>query len=443
MEKNKIQNILLTGYANVCRFLLAVVFVFSGFVKANDPLGFFYKLGDYSVAFNLTEWLSDSMLMFATLALATLEFTLGVYLFFGINRRLASSLVVLLMGVMTPLTLYLALKNPISDCGCFGDAIVLTNWQTFWKNVVLLIASVSVLFLRNRLFRVVTRRSEWLISFNTLLYVVVLSYYCLSHLPVFDFRPYHISSNIPANMEIPEGAKMPVYETVFVMEKNGVEQEFSLENYPDSSWTFVDRRTIVKEPGYEPPIHDFALQRVEDGEDITEQVLSDEGYTFLLVAHRIETADDGYSDLVNELYDYSRKYGYAFYGLTASTEETVEQWLDRTGGEYPFCNVDEITLKTMVRSNPGLILIKNGVVLNKWANEDIPDEYQLTASLEEIPLGQVHVKKAGSKIIICIMWFIIPLLLISLFDRLFFHRKPKMLEETKEEDNNTINPLIK
>lgn len=433
---------MLAVVANVCRFALAVVFVFSGFVKANDPLGFQYKLGDYVHAFGLTEWVSEPVLLFSTVGLAALEFTLGVYLFFGINRRLTSWVTVLMMGAMTPLTLYLALENPVSDCGCFGDAVVLTNWQTFWKNVALSVAAVLVLCLRNRLFRIVTRRSEWLVSVNTLLYIIILSYYSLQHLPVFDYRPYHIGAGIPEGMEVPEGAKKPVYETLFVMEKGGERREFALEDYPDSTWTFVDRKTVLKEAGYEPPIHDFALLRMADGEDITEEVLADSAYTFLMVAHRLEEADDGYSDLLNEVYDYCRKHGYAFYGLTASTEEVVEQWLDRTGGEYPFCSVDDITLKTMVRSNPGLMLIKSGVVLNKWANADIPDEYQLTAPLEQLPLAQGHVQGKGMKIAVCILWFLLPLMLISLIDRLyFFHKRRQLGKQLKTDKENNINPF--
>lgn len=429
--------------------MLAVVFVFSGFVKANDPLGFQYKLGDYLLAFGMLEWFPEWVLMIATVALATLEFMLGVYLLFGINRRFTSWLVVLLMGVMTPLTLYLALENPVSDCGCFGDAVILTNWQTFWKNVVLTIAAVIVLCMRKRMFRVVTPRSEWLVSVNTLLYIIILSYYSLSNLPVFDFRPYCIGASIPQGMEIPEGAQTPVFETLFIMEKEGKRQEFSLDNYPDSTWTFVDRKTVIKEAGYEPPIHDFSLLRMADGEDITDLVLADSGYTFLMVAHQLEKADDSYSDLLNEVYDYCREHGYTFYGLTASNEEVVDQWLDRTGGEYPFCNVDDITLKTMVRSNPGLMLLKEGVVLNKWANENIPDEYQLTAPLELLPLAQGHVQGKGVKIATCILWFVFPLLLISLLDRIyFFYRRNRLARllgdrQRMNEEENNINPLIK
>ena len=431
--ESKTRNTILTVVANLCRFILAAVFVFSGFVKANDPLGFQYKLNDYVLAFGLTEWFPDYILSLATGALAMLEFTLGVYMFFGINRRLTSWTITLLMGVMTPLTLYLAVKNPVSDCGCFGDALVLTNWQTFGKNVFLTIAAVSVLCMRNRLFRIVMQRNEWLISVNTLLYITILSYYSLQNLPVFDFRPYHIGADILEGMTIPEGAKKTVYETRFILEKDGVRQEFCLENYPDETWSFVDSKTIVKEAGYEPPVHDFELMRFSDGEDITEQVLSDSNYTFLMVSYQLDSADDSYSDLLNEMYDYSKKYGYNFYGLTASSEEMVEQWLDRTGGEYPFCSMDEITLKTMVRSNPGLLLIKDGVVLNKWACGNVPDEYQLTGPLNQLAFAQGDSRGKWIKIGTCIMWFLIPLFLISLMDRCYFFYTRRRQKQPEQE----------
>lgn len=445
--ESKRQHIILSVLTNVCRFLLAVVFVFSGFVKANDPLGFQYKLGEYVSAFGLAEWMPEAMQTFATIALASVEFTLGVYLFLGTNRRLTLWGIMSLLGVMTPLTLYLALENPISDCGCFGDAIVLTNWQTFWKNVVLLVMAVFVLCTRRRLFRIVTTSSEWLVSVNTLLYIIILSYYSLSNLPVLDFRPYRIGASIPQGMEMPEDAKAPVYETFFIMEKEGERKKFSLEDYPDSTWTFVDRVTEMKEAGYEPPIHDFVLLRMADGEDVTEEVLADSGYTFLMVAHQLETADDSYSDLLNELYDYCRTYGYTFYGLTASTEDMVEQWLDRTGGEYSFCSVDDITLKTIVRSNPGLMLLKGGVVLNKWAYGNVPDEYQLTAPLEQLSLAQESEQNKTMKIVACVLWFILPLMIISLVDQAYSSHKRRRLGrqgdkvETEDKEENIVKPI--
>ena len=155
------------------------------------------------------------------------------------------------MSVMTPLTLYLALANPVSDCGCFSDAWVLTNWQTFGKNIVLLIAAIAVFRERKLMFRFVTLKIEWMVSLYTLLFVFALSFYCLEYLPVLDFRPYKIGADIKAGMEIPEGAKPSVFESRFVLEKDGRQQEFTLDNYPDSTWTFVETRTVLKEKGYD------------------------------------------------------------------------------------------------------------------------------------------------------------------------------------------------
>lgn len=417
--ENKLQHRIWSVYVNLCRFALAFVFIFSGFVKANDPLGFKYKLADYVEAFSLGEVLPDFMLMPLGIGLSALEFVLGIYLLFGVNRRLASWTMLVMMALMTPFTLYLALDNPVSDCGCFGDAVRLSNWQTFWKNMLLLVMAISVFFGRGRIFRLVTPRVEWLLSSYTLVYVLMFAYYSLQHLPLLDFRPYHIGADIREGMKMPEGEHAPVYETLFVMEKDGERMEFSVEDYPDTTWTFVSRRTILREEGYTPPVHDFSIVRVEDGEDITDEVLSDEGYTFLLVAHHLEDADDGYIDLVNELYDYSRTYGYAFYALTASMDEQMEVWKDCTGAEYPFCSMDDITLKTIVRDNPGVVLLKEGVVINKWSQRDIPDEYQLTDALERLPEGQIQPEDMTRELCRIVLWFILPLLGILLLDRIF------------------------
>ena len=368
--------------------MLATLFIFSGFVKAVDPLGSFYKIQDYLAAFGIISWFPTYLPLLFAIILSSAEFCVGVFLFFGVRRKIASTLALLLMSVMTPLTLYLALANPVSDCGCFGDAWVLTNWQTFGKNIVLLIAAIAVFRERKLMFRFVTLKIEWMVSLYTLLFVFALSFYCLEYLPVLDFRPYKIGADIKAGMEIPEGAKPSVFESRFVLEKDGRQQEFTLDNYPDSTWTFVETRTVLKEKGYEPPIHDFSMISLGTGEDITDSVLTDKGYTFLLVAHRIEEADDSNIDLINEIYDYSVEHGYGFYALTSSPDEEIEMWRERTGAEYPFCQMDDITLKTIIRSNPGLLLIKDGTILNKWSDNQLPDEYVLNDSLDKLELGQ-------------------------------------------------------
>lgn len=421
--KTEKKHIIQKVWVNACRFLLAALFIFSGFVKAVDPLGSFYKIQDYLTAFGMLSWFPTYLPLFLAIILSAVEFGVGIFLFFGIRRKIASTLALLLMGVMTPLTLYLALANPVSDCGCFGDAWVLTNWQTFGKNILLLIAAISVFKGWKQIIRFITMKMEWMVSMYTFLFVFVLSFYCLENLPILDFRPYKIGVNIKSAMEVPEGAKPSEFESRFVLEKNGERREFTLDNYPDSTWTFVETRTLLKEKGYEPPIHDFSMMSMETGEDITDSVLLDKGYTFLLVAHRIEEADDSDIDLINEIYDYSVEHGYGFYALTSSSDNEIELWRERTGAEYPFCQMDDITLKTIVRSNPGLLLIKDGTILNKWSDNQLPDEYVLTDSLDKLELGMQKQENNLYTIGYVLLWFIIPLMLVIGVDILFIKRK--------------------
>ena len=417
---------------NICRFILGATFVFSGFVKAVDPLGTYYKIQDYLAAFGMQQLLPDIVPLLMSVLLAVLEFAVGMHLLLGIKRRFTTRLALLIMLVMTPLTLYLALTNPISDCGCFGDALVLTNWQTFGKNVVLLTCAIVLMITPWAMVRFLTKKMEWTLSNYCIVFALALAGYCLATLPIIDFRPYKIGNNIREGMEIPEGAKPTIFDTRFIMEKDGVKQTFTVDNYPDSTWTFVSAETVVVGKGYEPPIHDFVMESLETGEDITDEVLDDPGYTFLLITHRTEEADEGNIDLINELYEYCQENGYKFYALSSSSAEAIELWRDRTGAEYPFCIMDDITLKTMVRSNPGLMLIKGGVILNKWPSSQLPDEFDLTDKLEQLPLGQVKEVNDLRTLGIVGLWYIVPLLLIILIDRIF-----------NKKNNRNYNKLIK
>lgn len=421
-------------WSNVCRFLLAVVFLFSGFVKANDPLGTVYKVQDYLEAWGLQSLSAGYVPYLAAMLCALFEFILGIYLFFGIRRRVAPLLALLMMAFMTPLTLWLAIANPISDCGCFGDAVVLTNWETFFKNIVLLIAAISVFKWRRHIFNLVTTKVDWLISLYSILFIIFFMLFCLRYLPVFDFRPYHVGADIIKGMTIPEGEKPTEYETIFIYSKDGKEQEFTIDNFPtDSTWTFVDSKTRVKEKGYEPPIHDFSITSLETGEDLTDDILHSDQYTFLLVAPWLKQADDSGMDLINEVYDYSVEHGYRFLCLTASSEQDIIDWQENTGAEYPFALMDEITLKTMIRSNPGLMLLKKGVVLRKWSVSNLPDEYQLNAPLEKLPFSTWNPKTNVHKVVEVTGWFLGPLLLLTVIDLIWLRIKSR--KKKKEEEN--------
>lgn len=418
-RKNPRYGLTATLVTNVCRLILGLTFIMSGFVKAVDPLGTQYKIADYMEAWGLAAYTPDLLTLSASLLLACVEFWLGICMLFAIRRRATSALILLFMAAVTPLTLWLAITNPVSDCGCFGDAVILTNWQTFWKNVVLLAAAITVWLRPLAMLRFISNSNQWIVTNYSAVFIIAVAGYSLYDLPPFDFRPYHVGADIRKGMEIPEGAPRPQFETTFILEKDGQQREFTLDNYPDSTWTFVDSRTIQTAKGYVPPIHDFSIVRTEDGTDITDSVLNDKGYTFLLVAPHLEQADDSRLDLINQVYEYAEERGYHFYCLTASSEQAIERWRIMTGAEYRFCNTDETTLKTIVRSNPGLVLLKDGTVTRKWSHNNLPDEYQLTDRLEKLEIGQMPEDSTTRKILVIVVWFVGPLLLLTLADRMW------------------------
>ena len=363
---------------NIARLVLAIVLILSGFVKAVDPLGTQYKIADYLEVLHLGQYVPDIMTLSAAIILSAIEFGLGICLLFAIRRRLVSRLVLVLILIMTPLTLWLALANPISDCGCFGDAVVLTNWQTFWKNVVLLSLAVIVRRWPLEMMRFVSRTNQWIVTNYSALFIIVVSSWSLYDLPYFDFRPYHVGANL----------------------REGWQQMME---------------------GHDSPNADFFIERMEDGEDITEEVFNNPGYTFLLVSPHLELANDSQLDQLNELYEYADDMDYPFYCLTASGRKGIHRWKDITGCEYPFCQTDETVLRTIIRSNPGLLLLKNGKVIGKWSHNRLPviEEHLEFQPLEKHAFGRLPKDSIPQKILIILLWYVLPLLLLTIADRLW------------------------
>ena len=399
---------------NALRFVLALVFSFSGFVKAVDPMGTVYKLADYAEAFGMSG--HPGLLWVGAWMLIVMEYVMGVSLFFGLYRRFYLWLMIAFLGVLTPLTLLLALTNPISDCGCFGDAVVLTNWQTFGKNVLLLLMAVVVLRNHRRICRVISERMQWLIFVYALGSIVLFMDYNLRHLPSLDFRPYAIGTNIVGAMTVPENAPQDEYETLFVLEKEGVQRSFTFDNYPDSTWHFVRRESRLVRKGYVPPITDFHLVSL-DGEDVTWEVLEYPGYTFLMVARDLSRTDEGMLDVVNDLCDYARVGGHPFYMVTSSDAGAVARWTERTGAAYPYLQADEIQLKTMIRSNLGLVLLKDSVVVGKWSSSDLPRDEQLSGPVEHNAALDVTSRDLWARRMSVMLWMFFPLLLLLVVDK--------------------------
>ncbi|MBR1688074.1 MAG: DoxX family protein [Prevotella sp.] len=403
---------------NTARMVLAVTFILSGFVKAVDPLGTQYKITDYLAAMHLGRLVPDFVTLGGAVLIAAVEFGLGICLLFAIRRRMTSRLTLLIMLVMTPLTLWLAITNPISDCGCFGDALVLTNWQTFAKNVVLLTCAIAVTRWPLEMMRFISESNQWIVVNYTAVFILAIAGWALYDLPQFDFRPYHVGANIREGMEIPEGEQPPQFETTFIMEKDGEQREFTIDDYPDSTWTFVDSKTVQTSAGYTPPIQDFVIE-TDRGDDITGDLIDADGYAFLLVSPHLEQADDSQLDLINQLYEYAQEHRYPFYCVTASDERGINRWRDITGAEYPFARMDETTLKTIIRSNPGLVLMKHGTVVRKWSHNRLPNEEQLQQPLEKSELGQMPEDSVPRKILNILLWYVLPLLILTIADRLW------------------------
>ena len=404
---------------NVCRFVLAATFIFSGYVKAIDPLGTLYKLKDYAAAMSLNGLLPDWVLVGVAIALGALEFALGVFMLFAVRRHVVSRITLAFMTAMTVLTLWIFVADPVKDCGCFGDALKLTNGETLLKNIVLIACAALVAWRPVDMARFISRSNQWIVRYYTVAYIVITSVYCLYTLPIFDFRPYHVGMNIKQGMEIPEGAEQPEFESTFLLRKNGETREFTLDNYPDSTWEYVDTRTVQTKKGYEPPIHDFALTTCDTGEDITEQVLTKKGYTFLLVSPRLAVADDSNFGDIDQIYEYAEENGADFYCVTASANDEIERWRDLTGAEYQFCNADETTLKTMIRSNPGLMLLKDGTIIDKWSHNALPQTDDLTAPLQQLTIGKAQNDSTTERLLIVLLTFFLPLSALTLADRLW------------------------
>lgn len=404
---------------NLCRLILAATFILSGFVKAIDPLGTQYKLQDYATVLHIDKLLPDWLTLSASLGLSAIEFTIGVLLLFAIHRRLSSRLALIMMVVMTLITIWIAFWEPVKDCGCFGDAIPMSGKESLLKNVALLLATCVLVRWPLQMVRFISKSNQWIVVNYTILFIIATSLWCLYYLPLFDFRPYHIGADIEAGMTVPEGEKPPQYETTFIMEKDGSQKEFSLENYPDSTWTLIDSRTVKVSDGYEPPIHDFSIEEIETGEDITEQVLHYEGYTFLLISPNLSYANDTNFGEIDQICEYAHDHGYPFYCLTASGDDAIERWRELTGAEYPFCITDETTLKTIIRSNPGLLLLKDGVIINKWSHNGLPviEPVHSSLPLEKLSIGKMEQDAMAKKILTILLWFALPLLLLTLADR--------------------------
>lgn len=355
----------------VARILPGLVFIFSGFVKAVDPMGSAIKFTEYFEAFHMT-WIGPAALVLSIL-LSTAEFLIGIALVTGLRMKTTAWAALLFMSFFTLVTFYSALKSPVSDCGCFGDALVITNWQTFYKNVVLIAIVIFVFYSRKKYVQFATPAYEWMLVAFFACFEAGISVYSLNHLPILDFRPYHIGTHIPSKMMMPEGVKGDEYQTTLYYEKNGIVKEFTSKNYPwqDSTWKFKDQKSTLLKKGYTPPIHGFSITTGAD-QDITSEFLADTSYAFVFISHDIEAVKPFLWDAVKSYASFANAKNHKFYFVTSSTHEAVASVQNKYKLPFECFYADQTTLKTIIRSNPGLMLLKDGVVLGLWHYNDLP-----------------------------------------------------------------------
>ncbi len=356
------------------RILFGLVFIFSGFVKAIDPLGSAYKFQDYFMAFG-TEWLFFSALPMAII-LSTLELVIGIAVLFGIKMRYSAWGGLLFMAFFTPLTLYIAISDPVPDCGCFGDAIIISNWDTFYKNIFILAAAVIIFIYRDKIKPLWSEKGDNILIAGITALTVLLSLYCILYVPIIDFRPWKVGNDI-RELVIPTPERAEVY-LIFENTDTGETQEYHSSDYPwndpewMAQWELVDQRRNVITPFQEAEIENFYIED-EFGDDLTEYFITKDEFWFMVVAHDLHrTNGRAFDKKITPLAANAAKHGYDLVVLTGSTLDDVDDFRHSHQTPYDFYLSDDIELKTIIRSNPGLLLMKDGVVIAKWPHRRIP-----------------------------------------------------------------------
>ena len=357
----------------------AFTFIFSGFVKLNDPLGLSYKLEEYFASHVLDlPWLIPYALPVA-LCIIFFEILCGVALLIGIWRK---QILLGLLGLtlfFAFLTFYSAYYNKVTDCGCFGDAIPLTPWQSFYKDIALLVLVLCALWGFQKTYMLFTfrlRRVVLSVFFSISLFVAI---YVLNALPLIDFRPYKEGVNIDMAMQIPEDAPKDVYDEVWIYSVDGVEKQFKTSEAP---WDipgaeYVDRKTILVKQGYHPPVHDFSISSPQ-GKDLTDSILKLDRVLLVLTydidkmnISALKTVIGLHREFSSDLF---------FCGLAPVSLEKTAQYRAVHAIPYEVCFTDPTTIKTIVRGNPGLVLLKKGVITKKWG-ERSPSSEELRSFL--------------------------------------------------------------
>jgi uncharacterized membrane protein YphA (DoxX/SURF4 family)/CheY-like chemotaxis protein len=351
------------------RIFVGLLFIISGLIKLNDPVGFSYKLAEYfsEPVLNIPSLVPLALPI--AIFIVIFEAVLGLMLLLGYRTKFTVWSLLIMIVFFTFLTFYSAYYNKVTDCGCFGDALKLTPWQSFTKDIVLLFF-IIILFINQKLIRPVFPK----IATDILVYLgialcIFMGYWVLNHLPIIDFRAYKVGTNIKKAMEIPADAPKSVIEMTFIYKVNGVDKEFTekdLMNLPEGA-TFVDRKDKIITQGYLPPVHDFSMEK--DGSDYTEELLN-EPKLLAFVMYDLQKSDPDGLEKLERLNRQAKAKGYRVIALTASAENEIQKVKSKLGLTIDFYFCDATTLKTIERANPSLVVLKQGTIVQKLHHND-------------------------------------------------------------------------
>ena len=418
----------------ISRFLTGAVFILSGFLKIIDPVGFGLKISEYLTAFHLG-WLAPLSVCMG-IVLSAAEFIIGVCVLKGIKMRFFTLLALVFISFFTLLTFVSALWNPVSDCGCFGEAVHLTNWETFFKDVVLLACAVLIYVQRNKFKPIADSFWEivYLCVYGAL--IVGIAVYSLMNLPLIDFGAYKAGTDLEASVGV--GAERE-YETTFIYSKDGREQEFDIDNIPDSTWQFVDARTVlVKAAGREDGLIDFALKN-RDGEYVTEEILNSPDPVFFISLYKKETPR--IAERASRLRDLLKRIApsASVYLINGNSMEETDPSEGQPEEAVPVLYTDYKTALTLNRSNGGLTYLSKGMIVDKWACGNYPFRKleKLLAADPDIVTARVVIREQlSAEFFLLLVFFMI--LIVRFFSKRIYIRslvRRRLRSDLPEKEN--------
>lgn len=350
----------------ILRLVVGAVFVFSGFTKAIDPWGSIYKFDEYLNSFGLFDY--NGLLSFMAFSVSAIEFALGIFLLIGAYRRFTPIMMLLMMAVMLPLTLYIAITNNVIDCGCFGNAYTLSNWGTFWKNVALTLAIIYLVLYNYKVKNIYGFAVQWIVALLAFAYILIIAWVGYYFQPFIDFRPFPVGTVISPQSEYGETEE----NFLFIYEKGGIRQHFKLDSLPDESWTFVDRILDVPTSTSNNGTVTFHPITVFDEDyDIVEDAITDHGEQLLLLFPSLNDVVIPFTYLINETYDFCDKHGIDVIGLTSDCKHEIEEWNDISMAAYPMYIIDDSELKMIARGNPAAVFLRDGTIVWKQTLQSI------------------------------------------------------------------------